>query len=143
MKINVAVLEDKPYPDGKVAEMHEIEIPDDQLLKLGRKYFELASNPVTSTYVNEQPDLGAEATISTTLIGDHPVNGRTYLATYNAKTGIPVRYSHEDILNMAVVISRFCGDRSGCEGCPFYTGRYPCSLSGSNPTSWELPEEED
>ena len=143
MKINVTVLGDKPYPDGKLAEIHEIDIPDDQLLKLGRKYFELASNPVVSTYVNVQPDLGDEATISTTLVGDHPVKGRTYLATYDVKTGIPVRYSYADILNMAVNIRRFCQSCSDCEGCPFWKGEYPCSLSGSNPNSWELSGEED
>ena len=139
MKIKVTV------PVGAFAEIHEIEIPDDQLLKLGQKYFELASDPVTSTYVNVQPDLGDEATISTTLVGDHPVKGRTYFATYKAKTGIPVRYSYEDIFNMAVIISRFCGDCSGCEGCPFWKGEYPgiCSLSGSNPYSWKLPGEEE
>ena len=53
------------------------EISDDMLLKLGKKYFELASKSATSTYVNEQPDLGTYTTISTKKSKESEINGIT------------------------------------------------------------------
>lgn len=130
MKISVTVLGDKPYPDGKLAEMHEIEISDDQLLKLGKKYFELASNPVTSTYVNVQPDLGDDATISQCS------EKKDYIATIDHK-GTPRRYDREDLIDMAKAIKTFCSDCEECEGCPFWSEKDHCGVYDT-PDTWKV-----
>ena len=58
MSMNVIVdkLIDSGLTDEDMSERMVFQISDEMLLKLGRKYFELASNPVVSTYVNELPD---------------------------------------------------------------------------------------
>jgi len=93
-----------------------INISDEQLLRLGRKYFELASNPVTSTYVNVLPDLGADATIP----------------QCSEKKD---RYDHEELIHMAQIIKAFCSSIGSCDGCPLANEKGLCRIFGT-PNEW-------
>lgn len=128
-RIIVEKLIDK-YPGGIDTETVVFNISDQELLRLGKKYFELASNPVnTSTYVAEQPELGDEATISQS----HTVE-KIHCDSDAPCSGLVQRDA--ELLQMAKTIKIFCTSRDGCDGCPFST-EGPCKIF-ETPNEWKV-----
>ena len=88
------VVVDKLSADG-ASERMIVELTDAMLLKLGRKYFDLASNPAVSTYVNPQiPDDPAYTTNTSSRKPLEKVQGRDFFDALRDK------YSVFDFISM-------------------------------------------
>lgn len=112
------------------------EISDDMLLKLGKKYFEIASNPVnTSTYVAEQHELGDEATISQSHAVEEIHCDSDAPCEFDTPCSDLVQRDAE-LLQMAKTIKIFCSSREECKGCPFST-EGPCKIF-ETPNEWKV-----
>ena len=134
-RIIVEKLIDK-YPGGIGTETVTFNISDQELLRLGKKYFELASNPInTSIYVAEQPELGDETTISQSHAVDEIHCDSDAPCEFDTPCS-DLAQRDAELLRMAKTIKIFCSSRDGCDGCPFST-EGPCKIF-ETPNEWKV-----